>query len=73
MSEYRCEFCGEPVDPADRWVWHRVTGWERSLRTRTSGARGGSDIVMRERLEEFAHPSCVTLARDGLFAQESLL
>ena len=73
MSEWKCVFCRDPVDPTDPYVWHRMVGWERSLRVRASGKTGGSDIVMREQLEEFAHPGCVALARDGLLMQESLL
>jgi len=68
-----CVFCREPVDPNDQHTWHGIHAFERSLKLRASGKPGGSDVTLREPLEEFAHPACVTLARDGLLAQESLL
>jgi hypothetical protein len=49
-----------------------VIGWER--RALSASRKSGSDIVMRERLDEFAHGHCVELARSGVsVAQESLL
>ena len=73
MTEWFCPFCDRSVDPADQHTWHRVQAWERSLKYRASGKPGGSDITLREPLEEFAHPACVRLAKDGLLRQESLL
>jgi hypothetical protein len=70
---YLCPFCGNPVDPMSKRTWHRVVGWERRAGTRPSGKQGGSDITLREAREEFAHPACIALAKDGLLGQEALL
>lgn len=71
--EATCPFCGEPVNPMSSYTWQRVVGWQRMAGVRASGKHGGSDIRMRETREEFAHPACVTLARDGLLGQEAML
>jgi hypothetical protein len=64
-----CNFCGEPLDPLSRYVWHRVIGWERP------GQAGGSDITLREKHgETFAHDHCVRLAKANLpTGQQSLI
>jgi hypothetical protein len=67
-----CALCREPLDPRDWGVYRRVTGWER--KGIGNSRRSGSDIVLREPLDEFAHPYCVDRARDGVhFAQERLI
>ncbi len=62
-----CGLCGNPVSPVSRLVWQRTVGWGRP------GKAGGSDIVMREGLNEWAHDECIQLEKRGLFDQESLL
>lgn len=59
MTDYRCELCGEPVDPTSRFTWHRVVGWERK------GKAGGSDIDLREKRDGWAHDFCVSLRQRG--------
>jgi hypothetical protein len=67
----RCAFCGGPIDPADQ-MWRRVIGWER--KASAESRRGGSDIVFREPLDEYAHDACVQLEKAGVsVAQVSLL
>jgi hypothetical protein len=65
-----CTFCGEPIVPAT--AYQRVMGWERKA---TSASRkGGSDIALREQLQEFACPVCITRLRSGFpVEQESLV
>jgi len=70
--KWRCPFCMQPVDPLDRFTWQRVIGWQRMAGVRASGKHGGSDVALRETREEWAHPSCVRLARSGLLRQESM-
>ena len=66
-----CSICSQPVDPSSPTTLVRVQGWER----RALGAhrRGGSDIVMRERLDEFAHGSCVERAKSGIAPTQGAL
>ena len=70
-----CELCGNPIVPGDDYnTFRRVQGWERMTHRRASGARGGSDIVLREKLDEYAHAMCVSLARTGVQpGQETLV
>lgn len=73
MSAARCAYCFCTVDPGSRYIYRRVTGWERKA-DHASTRRGGSDIVLREHVEEFACPACVTLLRSGVSpGQEALL
>lgn len=67
-----CSYCGEPVRPNDPTVWRRVIGWER--KGMGPGRRGGSDIVLREQLAEWACSTCVARLQAGVAVrQESLL
>ena len=67
-----CHFCGEPIDPTNRYTWRAVTGWERKALDRSR--RSGSDIALREPRDEWAHDMCVSRARAGVAPlQESLL
>jgi hypothetical protein len=71
MIEIRCHFCGQPVN-ANRSSYRRVQGWERKGLGETR--KGGSDVLLREPLDEWAHASCVSRIRAGLsVGQESLL
>ena len=76
MNRYQpCSFCGDQVDVTDdRHTYRRIIGWEKIAGTRASGKHGGSDIVLRERIDEWAHTACVTAARAGVVpGQEALL
>lgn len=67
-----CILCGEPVDPAARSTFHQVTGWER--KAMSASRKSGSDIVLRQPLNQYAHGHCVERKRMGIpAAQESLL
>ena len=66
-----CYFCGELVDPLARDTYRRVTGWER--KALGESRKGGSDIVLRAAVEEFAHPGCVVLVQNGLLPAQALL
>jgi hypothetical protein len=69
-----CFYCGQPVDLQARSTLRRVVGWERVAGVRASGKHGGSDIRLRERLDEYAHEGCVALERAGVgVKQETLL
>ena len=67
MNAFRCELCYLEIDPHDRFTWQRVVGWEQR---RTQG--GTNHIALREPRQEFAHPLCIRMARQGHLAQEQL-
>jgi hypothetical protein len=67
-----CHFCGGPVDPTARETWRRIAGWERKGFGETR--RGGSDIVLRAPVDEFAHAACVAAVLNGVaIGQTSLV
>ena len=67
-----CSYCLDPVDPSDPGTYRRIEGWER--KALDPARRGGSDIKLREPLNEFAHSVCVDRVARGINArQESLL
>lgn len=68
-----CPFCGSPVDPLSRQTLQRITGWQRIAGTRASGKHGGSDILARETVQEWAHPSCVDWLRNGIHPDQDAL
>ena len=71
---HRCSYCGEQLDPLSPWVHQRVIGWQRMAGVRASGKHGGSDISLRETLDEWACPGCIGRLKAGVhIAQESLL
>jgi hypothetical protein len=59
-----CHFCGEPVDPLARDTYRRVVGWER--KALAESRKGGSDIVLRESVADFAHSGCIALVQSGV-------
>lgn len=67
----RCELCN--LEIADlRFAYRRVAGWEDPGR----GAHGnsGSSLVLRERLDRFAHDTCIQKRKAGfLVGQEQLV
>lgn len=69
-----CSYCGTPVDPTARTTWTRVVGWQRMAGVRPSGKHGGSDIALRQALDEWACPTCIVRLQNGVgVGQESLL
>jgi hypothetical protein len=67
-----CRECRAPLLPDDPNTYVRVTAWER--KSASPSRRGGSDVVLRQRLEEFLCSTCVAQAKRGLAPlQESLL
>jgi len=62
-----CPFCGQPIDPANPYNWQRVSGW-----TQKRKGGGTNAIALRKTEQEFAHPACVVLAKDGRSGQVSL-
>lgn len=66
-----CPFCHKTVDPASRYAFRKVTGWER--KAIAPNRRHGSDIIFRQYTDEWAHGGCVGLAKQGLLGQQSLL
>ena len=58
---FECALCHEPVDPLSRFTYRRIVGWER--KATASSRKSGSDIALREPLDEFAHGHCVSLAK----------
>lgn len=66
-----CSLCRRPINPVASSTLQRITGWER--RGFATSRRGGSDIVLREHLSEYAHSHCIERQRLGLpSAQMSL-
>lgn len=59
-----CQFCGAAVKPDDSNTYTRVLGWEKRAHG-SSSRRGGSDIVLRERLETFACMFCIDALKHG--------
>jgi hypothetical protein len=69
----RCDLCGEPIDPTDRYALPAVEGYER--KAQGLNRRSGSDIAYRRRIPgRWAHNYCVDRAASGVAPlQESLL
>ena len=73
MTTARCTYCFCTVDPGSRYVYRRITGWEHKA-DYTGSRRGGSDIVLREHLDELACAACITRLKSGVNpGQEALL
>ena len=68
-----CTFCGTPLDPGSRYNWQRIQGWERKAHM-SSTRRGGSDISLREHVNEFACDTCIRKLKSGISpGQDSLI
>jgi hypothetical protein len=65
-----CVYCGEPLDSL-RGVYQRVTGWER--KAAAASRRGGSDIVLRQQLDEWACADCVHKLQAGVHVDQQAL
>lgn len=57
-----CTYCRASVDP--RYAWRRVVGWEQ--KAVATSRRRGSDIVLRQQLDEYACNGCVTRLKSGI-------
>lgn len=67
-----CFYCGEPVDSKSRFTWRRVIGWER--KATAESRRSGSDIALREAVDEYACDRCVSRIKQKISpAQGSLM
>ena len=66
---YTCHFCGEPIDPLSPTTWRRVQGWEHKAQAATR--RSGSDIALREPLDDYAHNACIKLEKTGVGALQT--
>ena len=69
MIGHPCPFCGEPVDPQASSTWRRIQGWEKKAEGVTR--RSGSDITLREPLDEYAHAGCIALEKSGVNALQT--
>jgi hypothetical protein len=65
-----CRYCQREIGPQDAAV-QRVVGWER--KAPSGSRRRGSDLLLRERRDEFAHATCVRLQQNGLHARQGSL
>lgn len=70
MTEtFKCELCGEPVDPTSRATYQLTMGW---VKKRSGG--GANDIRLKKTAQRFAHDTCVSRASRGISpTQGSLL
>ena len=66
-----CSYCGTLVNPFAPSTYRRVIGWER--KALAASRRGGSDIVLREPLEEFACHACIVRLQAGLDPRQASL
>lgn len=71
MTERRCFYCLDPVDPQSSFVWHRVIGWERKAVAKSR--RSGSDIALREPRDEYACNACISRLRGGVPATQNTI
>jgi hypothetical protein len=66
-----CSLCGKPIPEGIR-PYRGVHGWER--KALAESRRGGSDIVARQSLDEYACDQCIRRLQAGIApTQESLL
>lgn len=64
-ADYRnCSRCKTPVLPDDPRTLVRIQGWER--RSSAASRRGGSDILLRERLDEYLCSGCAHALKAGV-------
>jgi len=73
MSVFRCEICGEPINPNDPNVWQAVHAWKRVAGERVSGKHGGSDFRNARPIQEWAHAGCLYLEKQGLLGQQAIV
>jgi len=68
-----CSLCGELLDPDASSSAQKIEGWEQRGAARPSGARGGSDILDRRPLQEWAHVVCVKRERAGIASRQEAI
>jgi hypothetical protein len=67
-----CALCGRGLLESGEGIYVRVIGWERPGKGSTGNT--GSSIVLREKLDEYAHSTCIQKKRAGVTpTQPSLL
>lgn len=68
----QCAFgCGREIDPDASSTYRRIQGWER--KAVLDSRRGGSDISLREQLDEYACPVCIDRLKDGVNVNQTAL
>lgn len=68
----KCVYCQNEVAIGDPHSYRRVLGWEQ--KGKSQSRKGGSDIVLREAINEVACGPCITRLKLGFNAkQESLV
>lgn len=71
MTWVNCLHCRAPLEPDAPNTYVRITAWER--KSATPSRRGGSDVVLRERLEEFACETCIRQLKRGVAPMQATL
>jgi len=71
VSYQNCTYCRAPVEPDASTTYTRVTAWER--KSASASRRSGSDIVCRERQEEFACSTCIRQMKRGVAPVQGML
>jgi hypothetical protein len=66
MSEFICDFCKRPVDPAGARTWTKVSVWVFGPK-RNGACMQGSEAL------GFAHDECARLARRGIHVEQGSL
>lgn len=66
-----CAHCGDIYNSESPQLWRRVIGWER--KGSGESRKGGSDIALRERCDEYACDFCIGRLKRGLSAQQGSL
>jgi len=67
MSPPVCSFCGREVNPASRWTYTKIVGWHRP------GKAGGSDISLRQKVDEYACPGCIESLKAGVAVEQEAI
>lgn len=69
MSDVTCTFCSQTLD--ESFAYRRILGWER--KGTTQSRRGGSDVVLRKALDQFACTACIARAKAGINQNQETL
>ena len=69
MSAFKCDLCGEPIDPTSTMTYQLCMGW---VKKRSGG--GANDVRLKKWGQRFAHDTCVDREARGVSSrQENLL
>lgn len=68
----QCVYCNQQIDPESSFNYRRIIGWERKA-VSTSSRRGGSDVALRERQNEFACGHCIAKLKRGVSSSQGAL